>query len=380
MSIARLIGVAFGLIWTATVGAQQVQQTIPADTVRSDTTVVRPAPVAPDTTVLVKPGPAALDDAKEQDKSGFPLDNFYAERKKWARSFLRHFHFSLSTGYGNSFFSHDLPGYGIYQAPGGSPQIFPGTSTTTRYSNWVNERVLDAPGAVPGAFLVTSDTASLGFRGNAMNLPLKATIHFEFKKRYRIGIGYSYEYMSIGAFSPTAYSDKIGTMQPTNASGMMSRFFGLAGVSFYRLDQYLFTGDLQVGSFSPSNFDASLASTNVYINGGVTVERDLSEYLRLFVRPSYEFKSYTLNLPEGGSPINHGMNAFYLNIGLTYRIPELPKCFHRQCRIQINHAHGDREYRSRVHPIYKKQNPNYGENHPNLIKYKGKNKKMMNPY
>ena len=48
--------------------------------------------------------------------------------------------------------------------------------------------------------------------------------------------------------------------------------------------------------------------------------------------------------------------------------------------IQINHAHGNREYRSRMHPIWKKQNPHYGENYPNLIKYKGKNKYKLNPY
>jgi hypothetical protein len=46
----------------------------------------------------------------------------------------------------------------------------------------------------------------------------------------------------------------------------------------------------------------------------------------------------------------------------------------------MNHAHGNREYRSRVHPFYKKQNPNYGENYPRLIKYKGKNKRKLNPY
>jgi hypothetical protein len=341
-------------------------------------TVARPAAATQDTTGL--PKQAVPEEAKEQNKADFPLDNFYAERKKWPQSFLRHFRFSLSTGYGSTFFSHELPGYGIYQAPGGAPQIFPGTSTTTRYSNWVNERVLDNTAAVPGAFVVPSNTASLGFKGGGWSIPLKATIHFEFKQRYRIGIGYSYELFNIGEFTSTSFGDQLRPMQPTNASGSISRFFGMAGVSFYRSGPYLFTGDIQVGSFSPSNFDAALATTGVYFNGGVTIERDLSEYLRVWARPSYEFKSFTLNLPEGGNPIDHGMNALYLNIGVTYRIPELPKCFHKDCRIQRNHAHGDREYRSRVHPIYKKQNPNYGENNPNLIKYKGKNKKMLNPY
>ena len=141
-----------------------------------------------------------------------------------------------------------------------------------------------------------------------------------------------------------------------------------------------FTGDLQLGGYSPgSNFDSSLVKAGTFINLGVTVERELSEYLRIFVRPSYEIKSYTMSLAAGPS-IAHNINAFYLNIGLTYSLPELPKCVIPGCKIQINHAHGDREYRSRVHPIYKKQNPQYGENYPELIKYKGKNKRKLNPY
>ncbi len=391
MSIGGVIGLNLCLLGlVSSVMAQQPRQNTPIDTTgapkprtAADTTVVpKPPPkaigVAPDTTGRTTT--LQLGEEKEQDKTSFPLDNFYAERKKRTRSFLRHFRFSLSTGYGSTFFSHEIPGYGIYQALGGAPQIFPGPSTGTRYGNWVNERVLDNTAAVPGSTIIPAGTAGLGFRGSAFNIPLKATIHFEFKKRYRIGIGYSYELMSMGEFSPTAYGDQIGNMQPTNASGMMSRFFGMAGASFYRLGYYVFTADLQVGSFTPGNFDSSLATTDVYFNAGVAIERDLSEYLRVWARPSYELKSYTLNLPEGGSPLSHGMNAFYLNVGVTYRIPELPKCFHRECRIQMNHAHGDKEYRSRVHPIYKKQNPQYGENHPTLIKYKGKNKKMLNPY
>jgi hypothetical protein len=74
------------------------------------------------------------------------------------------------------------------------------------------------------------------------------------------------------------------------------------------------------------------------------------------------------------------MNGFYLNFGATYRIPELRRCFLKDCHAQLNHAHGNREYRSRRHPIYKKQNPHYGENYPVIIKYKGKNKKKIEPY
>ena len=362
------------MLGLATASAQQQDPSKPKET-PVDTVIARPE-INQETPPKAEVSPAA-----EEDKNSFPLDNFYAEIKKRPRSLFSKLIFGLSTGYGSTFFSHELTGYGVYQEPGLGPSIFPDGVTTTRYSNWVNERVLTTTPVSPGALVVPAGTDKLGFSGNGTNIPLKLTVHVEIKKKYRLGAGYSYEYMSMGNMAPTTMADQINNMSPSNPSGFMSKYFGILGVSFYRMGNYLFTGDLQIGGFSPgSNFDSAIITTGVYINGGVTIERELSEYLRLFVRPSYEFKSYSLTLPEGGSPIDHSMNAFYLNVGVTYRIPDLPKCYNSECRIQMNHAHGDREYRSRVHPVYKKQNPNYGENHPNLIKYKGKNKKKLSPY
>lgn len=319
----------------------------------------------------------------QDDEVTFPLDNFYAKIKKSPRSIFRNFRFSFSTGYGNTFMSHQLEGFGVYQpAGGGYPAIFLNSATPgTMYSNWVNNIAIDKRTIKPGSFYATSDTTKLGFKGSAMNIPLQVSLHYEFKGKYRIGGGYSYEYMSIGAMHPTHYTDKISSFQVPAPSGWMSKYYAIFGASFYRLGNYLFTGDLQVGGFSPgANFNPAVVTPGMYFNFGVTIERELSEYLRLFVRPSYDLKSYTLALPEGGISLTHHMNALYLNVGFSYSIPELPKCKIPGCRIQINHAHGDREYRSNVHPIYKKQNPQYGENHPNLIKYKGKNKRKLNPY
>ncbi|CAN5120985.1 hypothetical protein BH09BAC3_BH09BAC3_29710 [soil metagenome] len=321
---------------------------------------------------------------EEEEKDAehtFPLENFYAKIKNRPRSIFKNFKFSFSTGYGNTFVSHELPGFGVYQTAGAQPSIFSIGSPNIRFTNWVNDVRYDSTTIAPGSFLASSDTAKLGFKGNALNIPFKLTIHYEFKGKYRIGAGYSYELMNIGSLHPISYGDKISNFQPPSASGWMSKYFAVLGVSFYRLGDYLFTGDAQIGGYNPgANFNKSLIQSGIYVNVGVTAERELSEYLRLFVRPSFEIKSYTLGLPEGGRSIDHNINAFYLNVGLTYSIPDLPKCFIPDCKIQMNHAHGDREYRSRVHPIYKKQNPQYGENHPKLIKYKGKNKKMLNPY
>lgn len=320
--------------------------------------------------------------AQDEEKPTFPLETIYAERKPWGvRKILRNFRFSVSTGYGKTFYSHKLDGYGIIQPKNGPPLVFLNTTPATVYSNWVTKIVQDSSNTAPvDPFTVKSDTAKLGFKGRPWSIPLNATIHYEFLERYRLGGGFSYEYMNIGPLHSRTFKDKIHDFQATPRGGFMMRYYGMAGISFYRIDKFLFTGDAQVGGYKPSKkqFDLSQMKRGMYVNVGVTIEHEFSEYLKAFVRPSFEFKSYTLNMPEQAIP--HYMNALYVNIGLTYSIPELPRCFHKDCMAQMNHVHGDREYRSRVHKIYKKQNPLYGENYPKLLKYKWRNKRKLNPY
>ncbi len=322
--------------------------------------------------------------AQDEEKPTFPLETIYAKRKSYPiRKLFRNIKFSASIGAGNTFFRHQLDGFTIFQNTGQSPRIFPsGPVPPKLFSNWVNDTTTNILAVLPDSYLINSDTAKLRFKGNGFNFPIHIAIHYEFLGKYRIGAGFGYEAMFMGNFKPITFTDKIGSFQPTNSSGIMKKYYGMAGYSFYRLQDYLFTGNLLIGGYQPgNNFAKGLIQKGININLGVTVERDLSEYVRLFVKPSLDFKSYTLTIPASGDKsIKHNLNAVYLQIGLTYSLPELPKCFHSECKIQMNHAHGNKEYRSRVHPFYKKQNPNYGENHPTLIKYKGKNKKRLNPF
>ena len=316
----------------------------------------------------------------ESDAS-VPLEYFYIKRQGagWFRKVISKFTFGLSTGFGSTTFKHELDGFGIYQNPGTAPQLFEASNQASRYSNWFNKVTTSTNAIQPGAFLVT-DTAKIGFKSKSLSIPLKATLHVEFDK-YRIGGGYSIEMVMMNDFKPLSYGDKISNYSPDFSTFALQKYFGMIGGTVYRYNEYLLVVDANVGGYNlGKNFDNSVIKKGVYLNLGVAVEREMSEYFRLFVRPSYEIKSYKLSIPETTQSITHKFNAFYLNIGATYRFPELRRCFLKTCKAQMNHAHGNKEYRSRVHPIYKKQNPHYGENHPSLIKYKGKNKYKLNPY
>jgi hypothetical protein len=317
----------------------------------------------------------------EQDAT-IPLENFYIKRQGSGlfRKILSKVTVGLSTGYGSTTFKHELDGFGILQNPDSLPKIFQSASPTAGYSNWVNRSTTSGNTTQPGAFLVNSDTSTIGFKSKAFNIPIKATLHVEFDK-YRIGGGYSIEYTGMGTYKPTRYGDQIGQFSTDFSSFFLQKYFGMIGGTVYRYYEYLLVVDANVGGYNlGSNYDKSAIKKGIFLNLGVAVEREMSEYFRLFIRPSYEFKSYKLNIPETSQSITHKFNAFYINVGATYRFPELRRCFLKSCKAQLNHAHGNKEYRSRVHPIYKKQNPHYGENHPNLVKYRGKNKKKLNPY
>lgn len=323
--------------------------------------------------------------ALSQDKgkeTSIPLDHFYVERQgPGIRKFLSKFTFGLSTGYGATTFRNELDGYGIYQPASGKPIVFDPAQPTVGYNNWFNEIDTSALAINPADFSVNSDTAEIGFKSKSFNIPIKLTVHYEFLKYYRVGIGYSIDFTKVGDFEPISYGKSIHSFSSDVSSFMLQKYFIMLGGSVYRYDNYLLTIDANIGGYGlGKKFDKDNMKRGVFVNLGATIERDMSEYFRLFIRPSYEIKSYKLTALEGSPDFKHKMNAFYINIGATYRLPELRKCFHKQCNIQINHAHGNREYRSRVHPIYKKQNPHHGENYPELIRYKGKNKRKLNPY
>jgi hypothetical protein len=311
-----------------------------------------------------------------------PLDYFYIKRQgpSGLRKILSKVTFGLSTGYGSTTFKHELPTFGVLQNPGAAPRLFQPSSISNGYSNWFNAVTPATNNVQAGTFLANSDTTTLGFKSKSFNIPLRATIHVAFD-RYRIGGGYSFEYTRVGDFRPTSYDDQISDFSPEVSSFFLKKYFFSLGGEVYRYYEYLVVVDANIGGYKlGKDFDASSIKKGVFINLGISIEREMSEYFRLFVRPSYDIKSYKLNFAETGQSINHKFNAFYINVGATYRIPELRRCFLKTCKAQMNHAHGNREYRSRVHPIYKKQNPHYGENHPVIIKYKGKNKKKLNPY
>ena len=326
------------------------------------------------------------------------------------RVFLNRFSWTVTTGYGRTYYKHDLEGYYFYQDRNGQyilPTTIPLTGTTFQgYTDWFNDPVLGPevsirnPFDVPfpnvsnpvlnpelrnAQFLASADTTEIGFVGISHGIPITLQLHYNFLEKFRIGLGYSWEKQFINELEPTNYQEIIRPYQPNIKSTRYSRFYGTVGYKFYEYYNHLFVAELQYGRIrsGPKQFNRDFVTQGSYLNLGVSMEKELSEYFRVIVKPSIDIKNYKVNVPTG-TEIRHGHPTLFLQVGVSINIPEIPRSPISNDHIQLKHVITDPktgQYREvRGQPITKWQNPKVGQNHRKLWRYKNKNKKKLNPY
>ena len=315
---------------------------------------------------------------------------------------------TLTTGYGQTFSSHDLSGFYFYQSDDGQ-YILPSNSTVATqfqgYADWLNSPSLDPklplrnPFDVPFPnlpnpvlnpelanvqFFTNGDTTEIGFRGLAHSIPVTLQVHFNFMEKFRIGLGYSWEKQYTRELLPTNYQGVIRPYQPNYKSTTYSKLFGTIGYQFYSYFEHLFVAELQVGKITPgSELSQKALQQSQYVNFGVSIEKQLGEYFRIIGKPSIDFRNYKIAIPGGGEVL-HKQPTLLLQVGVSINIPEIPRSPISNDKIQLKHVITDpktgRLMEVRGQPITKWQNPKVGQNHRKLLRYKGRNKKKLNPF
>lgn len=303
-------------------------------------------------------------------------------------TFIGGFSLHASTGVGVAFYGHEIAGPGILQQKDGNAFLFDnfyvlGSDTlSTGYTGWTNsaQAFSNVPVGDEG-FLLGTDTIPVKYKSTGVNVPISVALSYTYD-RYRFGGGFTYEQSFSAKYYPNVESSNLQPFKPDYVTTSMLRYYGYVGGEIFRSQRHTIAVDAMIGTFKygKSKFNRDQIKYKLFVNVGVSFERSLSEYFKVFVRPSMEFKSYELTVPGLNYTVAHTAPALYFNLGAVIRMPDLNKCPVSQCHSQINHRHGGRVYRSKMHPFWKWQNPNYGQNFPQLIKYKGKNKKKKNPY
>lgn len=215
---------------------------------------------------------------------------------------------------------------------------------------------------------VSSTEEASDFTGSG--IPLSGTLNFHIN-RFRIGAGAGLEFHSVK-------EDDIGIDQGiiNKKSTTFTKYYGNFGAEVFEYWDYIFVPEVQVGKLKlGKGFNTDSVNVSLFINLGVSVEKELSEYFRIILKPSYELRSLE---KTGTDPLDYNMNGFTVQIGVSIRYPDLPRCPLKACHTPIKHIHYGNEYRGQPLPI--EQYRGYGELNPTLKKYKGKNKRKLNPY
>jgi hypothetical protein len=327
---------------------------------------------------------------------------------------LNNIAWTLTTGYGNTLYQHDLKGFYLYQDPNGQfirskagevglPELING------YYNWLNDPQLsdqvdiierfDVPydrldSAVfnprlnPVRLILDGDTANIKYESAWSSIPINLSGHYDFMN-FRFGIGGSYERQWSKIMNPIGYEDQIRAYAPNFNATNYWRAYGILGYRIYDYWDYALVGELQVGKiWGTSQFNKDLINRSVFVNVGLSFEHIWSEYFRIIVRPSYEIKQYTINLPAAqdlpAGSLVHNYNSFFIQAGVSINIPEIRRSPINNDHVQLKHVITDpvtgRLEEVRGQPIWKKQNPKVGENHRKLHRYRWRNKKKLNPY
>ncbi len=322
--------------------------------------------------------------------------------------FLNKFSFTLTTGYGNTHYNHDLQGVYFYQDDD-QQLIFNNSETLPRrfqgFNNWLNDPMrsdtilFDAIFDVPynylpnpvfndtlriNSFVIDTDTTNLSFSGVYHSIPVQLSLHYNYGD-FRVGGGFNWERQWAKSLDPNILTNQVRPYAPNFKATSFTRWFGMIGYKIYEYWEYNFFAELEVGNINAGRqFNDNVISRGLYTTIGISIEQTWSEYFRLILKPSYEIKNYSITLPDGSPVIRHSQNAFFLKFGISINIPEIPRSPIEADHVQLKHVITDpktgRRMEVRGQPFWKVQNPKVGQNHRKLWRNKNKNKRKMNPY
>lgn len=300
------------------------------------------------------------------------------------RAFLNKFSVNLSSGYGRTFYRHTLEEYSYLRNDKGS-YILPGNSVTSNtsvagYRNWfsdvnpANIHIPDSPSSESGgySFLPASDTSHILMKSGGYTIPVHLSVYFNLF-RLRLGGGAGLDFHNASIPEPENFMSRHPA--PESINSLMFRYYFLLGYSIYEIYDNAFGVDVRFGRINMGRgFNREVIKPGGFVNIGITLEKVFSEYFRIYARPAYEIKSFSVNMPSGNA-MTHQANAFLLTLGVSINYPDLPRSPIKNDKIQMRHYISDpkgnrREFRGQ--PFWRKQDPKIGELYPELIKTKRK--------
>ena len=107
-------------------------------------------------------------------------------------------------------------------------------------------------------------------------------------------------------------------------------------------------------------YDPKLAlSADPYFGVGLRIERDFSEYTKLFIKGGADFRKFTYSASDFSEVQNIDQNVYGMQVGVAIKIPGTKRCKIYGCGVVMKHLHDGIEYRGSG--IFQLQNRKIGQ-------------------
>lgn len=280
---------------------------------------------------------------------------------------------SMDFGYGNTYFDHAIPGGMLRDSTSAYLDVGGGVIA----DNWFN-RFSTSPYDTTAIRQIDGGYPLL-FSNTTPVYPLTFSLHIELN-RFKVGAGGSLLFHRFRPFTGIINDTVPLTFTPDEPGGLIRDLHLMGGIKVWEYGNYRFDADVRFGltRFSRSRFDVGQISAPPYFAISASAAKVYSEYLRVYVRPSYTFRTFDM----GG--IRHNAPSFMVHIGFVFNFPEIPrspiKNDHTQMKHIIRDPKTDKLKYVRGQPFWREQNPKPGELYPVYKKYKWYNRWKWNPY
>lgn len=259
---------------------------------------------------------------------------------------------------------------------------------------------MDFSSAVPEAYPIRDVSDNMmpienpgTFKGNEFAFPLNAGIRINMFGFFTIGGGYGREFGKIQNLSlaqqefqleGTSYTfDKLyGTFglvlynARRRAAFLQWKYRRYSGSNYYMQSElkqrvrqdypWHFILEGEYGKLKINKaYDSHLTATEPFYSLGLRVEREFSEYARIFIKPAASFSTLSYNKIVTQNtveiPESHAIkqNLYTLNIGLSVSIPGTKRCKVGGCGVVMKHLHNGVEFRGSS--IWKRQHRKVGQ-------------------
>ena len=272
------------------------------------------------------------------------------------RKFLNYIHMNLSVGGGMTSYKSKIEDLKVLNKDGHF--YFINKDDEVYQANWFSDTYTQIIGfEVQDDDNITNLDQLIVFKGKGINIPIAISFYSDIKKRLRLGVGMQLDINMIQTFHPHApiLGDStisfLGDYHLAKKTSYYFKPFGMVGFKVIDTPTYSLLADTHIG-FALSYPTMILLKKKYYeatpfYNLGITLEKHISEYFRLIGRVSYELKMFIDNFEKTPFEeiIFHERPALFAKVGISFNVPEIPKCRIKDCDIEIKHRHGGKAFR-----------------------------------